>query len=140
MHSYTVRHAMCLTLIVGIGVSLWTAFCFVLGLPFHPWLTTAIGVFVGTSLFFFAGLDPVGVRILHRLFDLWSLLLLVCVALAAVFGAQGGPFPLWALIPVLILGGVFGGAVVFFGIRSILRVLIGHPDQRLEPEDDFDGQ
>lgn len=128
MDNYTTRHAIYLTLITGGGVSLWIVFCFALGLPFHPWSSLAVAGFVGVSLFFFSGLDPVGVRILNSLFNLWSLLLLVCVCLAAVFGARGGAFPRWALIPLLIVGGLWLALVIFFGLRSIVRLLRRRPD------------
>jgi hypothetical protein len=124
MNGYFVRHAVYLTLMTGAGGLLWIIFCFALGLPFHPWCSAAIGLFVATTLFWFAGLDAGAMRIMSRIGRFWEWLVLVCVILAAIFGARGGPFPFWALLPILICSGVLAAVVTFFGVRTIVRLLI----------------
>jgi hypothetical protein len=128
MNGYFVRHAVYFTLMTGAGALLWIIFCFALGLPFHPWSSSAIGIFVAVALYCFAALDRAAMNVIGRLRGLWSVMTIICVGLAAAFGARGGPFPIWALVPVIVCLGLLAAAIAWFGARSIIRLLMGRAD------------
>lgn len=136
MPDYTARHALYLTAGVAVGVACWLVFCNVSALPFHPWMSASLAILVGCTMFFFAGLDPIAIRLTNSLRSLYSIVLLICVSLAAAFTTQGDSFPMWALLPLILIGVALACVVSFFGLRSMAALLVGRPNQRLQSTDD----
>jgi hypothetical protein len=132
MRDYTVRHAVYLTASVATGVACWLIFCIASALPFHPWMSVSLAILVGCTMFFFAGLDPIAIRLTNSLRSLYSFVLLICVGLAAAFTTQGDTFPIWALLPLILIGVALACVVSFFGLRSMAALLVGRPNHRLQ--------
>lgn len=118
---YTFRHAAVMSGLLTGACAVWIGGAFMVGLPPHPWVALPLCIAYLGSSFFFAVLDPLGSRLVARLTSLWSIMLLICVALAAVFGGKVRPFPLWAAAPVVAVLALLALVVIWFGIRSLIR-------------------